>query len=81
MAQIIWSNDEGGRQPDEREKAEAIIEEAVAIFKDHKRMAVLTGPFLFRFIEDGLPAIVKASAKYARVRIEQSYSRAKAGRK
>lgn len=77
---IIWTDDPG-RQPNEREKAEWLINEAVAVFRDPSRMSLLPGPFLFEFLEFGLPDVVKAAGKYNRVRVEQSYSAHKAGKK
>ncbi len=74
--QIVWSDDPG-RQPDEREKAEWLIREAVAVFRDPARVRLLPGPFIFEFLEFDLPDVVRAAGKWNRVRIEQSYSKPK----
>jgi len=74
---LLWSDDAGGHQPDEREKAEAILTEASAILTDPKRASLLPMPFLLDYAENKVGSMVSAIGKWVRVRTEQSYSKQK----
>ena len=78
MTEIIWSDDGGGNQPDERAKTIAVLEECVRRLSHYPTATLLPGPVVFNFYERDLPAILKTMGTVNRVRVEQSYSQAKA---